>query len=194
MATAGTRLVLFLGGEAAQRAATWFNAVVAKFGLPWRGEARPVEAAGAGDLSSVLRIVAVEALPVLSPEWADRIERWESESEDQVNQLVARLLGGGGPAPDPVPAPVPEQKKPAKDTPPLKVGRETKGRKGKGVTIVWDIPLDEAGVRALAAKLKERCGTGGTVEEGRILIQGDQRERVIAELEKLGYRVKRVGG
>jgi predicted translation initiation factor SUI1 len=191
MATAGTRIVLFLGGEAAQRAATRFNAVVARFGLPWRGEARPVEAASADDLSSILRIVAIETLPVLAPEWADRSERWEDESEDQVNQLVARLLGGGGPAPEPVPE---KKKEPAKDTPPLKVGRETKGRKGKGVTVIWDIPLDEAGVRALAAKLKERCGTGGTVEDDRILIQGDQRERVIAELEKLGYRIKRVGG
>jgi hypothetical protein len=46
----------------------------------------------------------------------------------------------------------------------------------------------------LAAKLKQRCGTGGTVKDGRIEIQGDQRERLVVELEKLGYKVKRVGG
>ena len=46
----------------------------------------------------------------------------------------------------------------------------------------------------LAATLKQRCGTGGTVKDGRIEIQGDQRERIVAELEKLGYLVKRVGG
>ena len=47
---------------------------------------------------------------------------------------------------------------------------------------------------ALAARLKERCGTGGTVKGGCIEIQGDQRDRVAAELEKLGYKVKRSGG
>jgi translation initiation factor 1 len=76
----------------------------------------------------------------------------------------------------------------------LKVGRETSGRRGKGVTTIFDIPLSEEGVRELAALLKQRCGTGGTVKDGRIEIQGDQRERVIAELEKLGYKIKRVGG
>ena len=62
------------------------------------------------------------------------------------------------------------------------------------MTTVFDGPLNEAGLKELAAVLKQRCGTGGTVEDGRIEIQGDRRERVIAELEKLGYRVKRVGG
>ena len=46
----------------------------------------------------------------------------------------------------------------------------------------------------LAATLKQRCGTGGTVKEGRIEIQGDQRERLVEVLAGLGYRVKRVGG
>src|SRR4029077_5829890 len=76
----------------------------------------------------------------------------------------------------------------------LKVGRETAGRRGKGVTTVFDIPPDDDGVRELAALLKQRCGTGGTVKDGRIEIQGDQRERIVAELERLGYKGKRVGG
>ena len=74
------------------------------------------------------------------------------------------------------------------------MGRETKGRRGKGVTTVFDVPLDASGLRELAATLKQRCGTRGTVKDGRIEIQGDQRERVVAELGKLGYKVKRVGG
>ncbi len=76
----------------------------------------------------------------------------------------------------------------------LKVGRETAGRRGKGVATIFDMPLSEASVLKLAAQLKQRCGTGGTVKDGRIEIQGDQRERIVAELEKLGYKVKRVGG
>jgi len=74
------------------------------------------------------------------------------------------------------------------------VGRETKGRGGKGVTIIADLPLNEAGLVELATKLKTRLGTGGTVKDGRIEIQGDQRDRLVTELEKLGYRVKRAGG
>ena len=81
-----------------------------------------------------------------------------------------------------------------KTGPVIKLGRETKGRRGKGVTILSDVPLSEAGLLELATKLKDRCGTGGTVKDGRIEIQGDQRDRLTAILEELGYRVKRVGG
>src|SRR5207302_6736693 len=76
----------------------------------------------------------------------------------------------------------------------VRLGRETKGRRGKGVTTVSDLPLNEAGLLDLAATLKQRCGTGGTVKNGRIEIQGDQRDRLAAVLESMGYRVKRVGG
>ena len=76
----------------------------------------------------------------------------------------------------------------------VRVGRETKGRRGKGVTTIAGIPLDQDGLLELAAKLKNRCGSGGTVKEDRIEIQGDHRETVVAELEKLGYKVKRSGG
>lgn len=76
----------------------------------------------------------------------------------------------------------------------VRVGRETKGRGGKGVTIISDLPLDENGLAELAARLKTRLGTGGTVKDGRIEIQGDQRDRIVAELEGMGYRAKRAGG
>ena len=93
----------------------------------------------------------------------------------------------------PVPARV-VARAPAKKPVTVKVGRETAGRRGKGVTTVFDVPLDEDGLKELAGILKQRCGTGGTVKDGRIEIQGDQRERLVAELEKLGYQAKRVGG
>lgn len=76
----------------------------------------------------------------------------------------------------------------------MRVGRETKGRRGKGVTTISDLPLNEAGLLELAAMLKQRCGTGGTVKDRRIEIQGDQRARISAALERLGYQVKRVEG
>lgn len=64
----------------------------------------------------------------------------------------------------------------------------------KGVTTVFDLLLAESGLRELPAMLKQRCGTGDMVMDGHIEIQGDQRERLAAVLEKIGYRVKRVGG
>lgn len=76
----------------------------------------------------------------------------------------------------------------------VRVGRETKGRKGKGVTTISGVPLSEEGVEALAKELKKRCGSGGTVKDAVIEIQGDHRDMVIEELQKKGWKVKRVGG
>lgn len=113
--------------------------------------------------------------------------------------LAARLIGGGrkrvAPPPEIAIEPVvTQQEMPKKIAPVVCLGRETKGRRGKGVTIVSDVPLDEAGLLELAARLKDRCGTGGTVKDGRIEIQGDQRDRLAGVLEGMGYRAKRVGG
>jgi translation initiation factor 1 len=76
----------------------------------------------------------------------------------------------------------------------VRVGRETKGRKGKGVTVVTGLPLAGAALDELATRLKRRCGSGGTVHEGVIEIQGDHRDTLVAELGRLGYAVKRSGG
>lgn len=76
----------------------------------------------------------------------------------------------------------------------VRIRRETKGRKGKGVITISGLPLQEAELKALAKELKQKCGTGGSVKEGVIEIQGDQREVVKAELERKGYRVKLAGG
>ena len=74
------------------------------------------------------------------------------------------------------------------------IGRETKGRKGAGVTVVTGLPLDSDGLSDLAGKLKRFCGAGGTVRENVIEIQGEHRDRLAAELVKMGYKVKRSGG
>lgn len=76
----------------------------------------------------------------------------------------------------------------------VRVGRETKGRKGKGVTLVSGAPLPPADLKQLAQKLKKACGTGGSVKNGVIEIQGDHREKVMDLLKDAGWRVKRSGG
>jgi predicted translation initiation factor SUI1 len=163
------------------------------------------------DLERAALIVALkhaEHLPLLQerfPAWVEKVEFWHVDDapevlgliEQEVMGLVARILGGGQrqeSQPTEAAPGRPAAKEPAKKPVTVKVGRETAGRRGKGVTTVFDVPLDESGLRELAATLKQRCGTGGTVKDGRIEIQGDQRERIVAELEKLGYKVKRVGG
>jgi|TARA_B110000046_G_C13004222_1_gene403578 translation initiation factor 1 len=76
----------------------------------------------------------------------------------------------------------------------VRIRRETKGRKGKGVTTVSGIGLAEADLKTLAKQLKQKCSTGGTVKDGVIEIQGDHREKLKAELEKRGHNVKLAGG
>lgn len=76
----------------------------------------------------------------------------------------------------------------------VRVGRETKGRKGKGVTLISGVPLDGEAIKSLGKELKKKCGTGGTVKDGIIEIQGDHRDMLVAELQKKGWTVKRSGG
>jgi translation initiation factor 1 len=76
----------------------------------------------------------------------------------------------------------------------VRVMRETKGRGGKAVSVVQGLPLAGDALEALATQLKKRCGSGGTVREGVIEIQGEHRDTLVAELSQLGYRVKRAGG
>jgi translation initiation factor 1 len=77
---------------------------------------------------------------------------------------------------------------------PVRVGRETKGRKGKCVTVVTGLPLRGKALQDLASRLKKRCGSGGTVREDAVEIQGDHRDVIVAELQTLGYRPKKAGG
>ncbi|RBP84723.1 translation initiation factor [Marinomonas rhizomae] len=74
------------------------------------------------------------------------------------------------------------------------ISLETKGRKGKGVTVVAGLPLAEDALKQLGKKLKTQCGTGGAVKDGQIEIQGDNRAKVKELLEKEGYSSKFTGG
>ena len=76
----------------------------------------------------------------------------------------------------------------------VRVGRETKGRKGKGMTVITGLRLHPEGLKDLAKKLKQKCGTGGTVKGAVIEIQGDHRDVLVPELQAMGYSVKKSGG
>jgi translation initiation factor 1 len=76
----------------------------------------------------------------------------------------------------------------------VKVRREVAGRRGKGVTTISDVPLDDAGLRELAGRLKKRCGVGGSVKDGVIELQGDHRDVVLEVLRADGYEAVPAGG
>ena len=75
----------------------------------------------------------------------------------------------------------------------VRVGRSTRGRRGKIVTTVTGVPVGVNELRDLAAELKRYCGTGGAVKDGMIEIQGEHRDTLVEELEKRGFKVKRAG-
>ena len=75
-----------------------------------------------------------------------------------------------------------------------RVSREKQGRGGKLVTVVRGLPLDAQGLQALGKQLRTACGTGGTVKDGVVEVQGDHAERVVALLTQKGLRAKRAGG
>ena len=76
----------------------------------------------------------------------------------------------------------------------VRIHRSTKGRKGKGVTLVTGVPLAAAELKTLAKGLKQKCGSGGTVKDGVIEIQGDHRDLLLELLQAKGWTVKKAGG
>ncbi len=76
----------------------------------------------------------------------------------------------------------------------VRILRSTKGRKGKGVTVITGIPLAPEELKTLAKKLKQKCGSGGTVKDGTIEIQGDHRDQLLELLQGKGWVIKKAGG
>jgi len=76
----------------------------------------------------------------------------------------------------------------------LKIRLEKNGRGGKTVTVIFELPNNEAYFNDLQKKLKNLCGTGGAYKNNVIDIQGDHREKIKTYLEKLGFKVKLAGG
>lgn len=87
-----------------------------------------------------------------------------------------------------------QQAAPAAGDGTVRVRRETKGRGGKAVTVVQGVPVPADALVALAKRLKNACGSGGTVKEQQIEIQGDHTDKVVALLVAEGFKVKRAGG
>lgn len=76
----------------------------------------------------------------------------------------------------------------------VRVARQTQGRKGKGVTVISGLPLNRTELADLGKQLKKKCGTGGTVKNGVIEIQGEHRDLLVDELQKRGFDAKKAGG
>ncbi len=76
----------------------------------------------------------------------------------------------------------------------VRIRREVKGRKGKTVTSIFGLPLDDEKLKQFARRLKRLCGAGGSVKGGMIVIQGDHRDTLLKEIQKAGYTVKLAGG
>ena len=103
---------------------------------------------------------------------------WSSEDGDLRKQEQAKSLGKSLP--------------PNQQT--AYLHRDSKGRGGKGVTLIKNLILTDDDLSTLAKKIKQACGVGGTVKDGVIEIQGNERERIAEVLVKLGYKVKMAGG
>ena len=87
-----------------------------------------------------------------------------------------------------------QTKPPLKTDGVVRIRRETKGRKGKGMTTVTGLDLSEKDLKNLCSQLKKMCGTGGALKNGVIEIQGDNRDKIKVILEQLGHNVKLAGG
>jgi len=190
-----SRTILFLAQEASRAGniAAAFLTSCNRLGLTWT--VRTKEYSSSADrlsLEGISVLVAVDLPDFVSPETSIRLERINSTPDigQAINSLIARLLGGTDAPVIQKPPPPP----PPKKIHTVKISRETAGRKGKGVTVISDLPLNEDQLKELATQLKNKCGTGGTAKDGRIEIQGDHRDKLVVELEKLGYKVKRAGG
>lgn len=116
---------------------------------------------------------------------------WSSDPEVRKSLPTGSMSGSRSRRPPPPPPGAPERKHLPKGP---CVSLETAGRKGKGVTLVTGLALPPSELEALSKKLKALCGTGGTVKDGVVEIQGDHRVKVQDALAKAGIAARRIGG
>lgn len=96
--------------------------------------------------------------------------------------------------PTPEPAPKPAAKATVTKQQTVYVERDRKGRGGKTVTVISNLPAPAATLEKLLKQFKALCGAGGTLKEGNLEIQGDHRDKLIEKLKEMGYQVKQKGG
>lgn len=209
MTDVAQKMLLFVSAsaEARQNAATIFQTEATKADLAWNGNS--------ADLSDTKSIASAQMIIVLTDaSGKEQIQTTQAPAEtwklpdldgasDQlqknVSQLIVRLIFQGGRR---TPAQTTEQVKSITPSESAKlaaqamvrVGLESKSRGGKKVSVITGLPLSDTEFDALTTKLKRTCGTGGTHKDGQIEIQGDHRDKLMAELQKLGYKPKRTGG
>lgn len=142
-----------------------------------------------------------------APNWSGKFETWHLTAGDDVKSLIEKSIGtlliklilqGGKRTPFTPAAPskavTSDSNNASGGKTNVRVMRESKGRKGKTVTVISGLGMDDGQLLDLAASLKQLCGTGGTVKDGKIEIQGDQCDRVLAALLDKGFKAKRAGG
>jgi translation initiation factor 1 len=211
--------VLFLcpeNHELALLSESSFNSEAARMELAWVARAGQVEE---NSLAGADLVVALSApAPELQAKFApakERLEFWNIKAftqpdqsiQNQIKNLVVRLiLKGGKRKPLQSESSCSQCRQPSdrctcshndnlhKKPEIIRVCLDTKGRRGKAVTIATGFSLDPPKLAELAASLKKTCGSGGTAKDGQIEIQGDHREKLLGELEKMGYRARRSGG
>ncbi len=221
MAKSSNRLLQIWGSGGALEKSVVESAFVTamiKIGLSWKVQYWDLDKDNMAQVGAVADKIVVLAPKEKTDFWCEAVIPLKSKAEVwaidpcvpiqqilvvEVNRWIAKLISGetqkenrleAQTAPQIIPVLAKETKVLLPKAKKISVGRETKGRAGKGVTTLFDIPLNTEQIKELATTLKQKCGTGGTVKEGCIEIQGDQRERIVQVLEKLGFQVKRVGG
>ncbi len=205
MTESNTSKILFVSHnlEEAKEAETLFQSEAAKSELAW--------SAISGVFSNVQQlqtsvnlIVLLEHIdvPHVVPPSTVTTEKWRIEPsstlQQNISNLIVRLILKGGKRQPSSQTTSPGANSAAASKAaaqaPVRVRLESKGRGGKKVSVISGLPLTDSAFDDLTTKLKRSCGTGGTFKDGEIEIQGDHRDKLMTELQKLGYKPKKSGG
>jgi translation initiation factor 1 len=197
-------IVLFLGIETAAEsrlAANLFVGEAQKLDLNWTASSSIADLQNADLVIVLQRGADADLIPELS---SLKPDLWQlGQDADQVilqnvKNLVVRLILKAGKRPPMQQTSTHSSGQVVANSPTsksvIRVSLDKKARRGKKVTVVSGLPLAEEALLNLAAGLKQICGSGGTVKDGQIEIQGDHRDRIMADLQNRGYKPKRSGG
>ncbi len=210
MSQKNTRKILFLSQAAdySEQARALFESEAKKSELDWTAAAAITSnliSSNSADQANLLIVLENKEEPLVVPaNIATEIERWKISAPSEVSKtieqnianLIVRLILKGGKRQPIMPQQqqITKSQQTAAKTAAVRVSLDSKGRGGKKVSVVSGVPLSQSALEDLTTKLKRTCGSGGTLKDGQIEIQGDHRDKLMAELQKLGYKPKRSGG